>query len=62
MLFSFLCVLGCTRKFVYLAFVCYVSASSSVFEKADFQIKYGGLGREVDILELGRHVSDNRFD
>ena len=62
LLFSFLCVLGCIQKFVYLVFTGYISASSSVFVKADFFRSNMGHADESVIFELIRHVSDNRFD
>ena len=58
LLFSFLCVLGCIRKFVYLVFICYVRASSRVFGKVDL------IRSNIKSItfELGTHVSVNRFD
>ena len=62
LLFSFLCVLGCVRKFVYLVFTCYVNALSNVFVKVDLFRSNMGDAEESVIFELIRHVSDNRFD
>ena len=62
LLFSFLCVLGCIRKFFYLVFTCYVSASSSVHVKVNLFRSNMGHADELVIFKLIRHVSDNRFD